>query len=87
MPHLHWESNPVYQEQLDIYDKMLALRQDIIETLGVEQDGWVPVDRWEEVNAAHRQIYEAIMGTMENEKDREDMRLMLPFDDVDSCDT
>ena len=87
MPFLGWESTSGYQEQLDIHDKMLALRQDIVETLGVEQDGWVSVDRWEEANAAHRQIYGAIMETMENEKDREDMKLMWPFDGVHSRDT
>ena len=73
----------VYQEQLDIYDKMLSFRQDIVETLGVEQDGWVPEDRWEEAKEAHQHVYETVMGTMESEKDREDMKMMWPFDGVE----
>ncbi|TPX20163.1 hypothetical protein DIZ76_016051 [Coccidioides immitis] len=72
----------VYQEQLEIYDKMLSLRQDIVEILGVEQDGWVPADRWQDVRAAHQQVYASVMGAMESEKDYEDMKMMWPFDGV-----
>ncbi|KAK2765358.1 hypothetical protein FQN54_008204 [Arachnomyces sp. PD_36] len=69
-----------YQEQLELYDKMLAFRQYLVETLGVEQDGWVPEDRWEEVKKYHQDVYEDIVGAMESEKDREDIKMMWPFD-------
>lgn len=77
------EEMRIYRERLDIYDKMLAVRQDIVETLGVEQDGWVPEDRWEEVKEAHRHIYETVMEAMKSEWDREDMKLMWPFDGIE----
>ncbi|EFW14066.1 predicted protein [Coccidioides posadasii str. Silveira] len=40
-----------YQKQLDLYDKILAFKQDLVETLAVEQDGGVPEDRWEETSS------------------------------------
>jgi hypothetical protein len=82
IPALNSEETRIFEEQLEIYDKMLALRQDIVETLGAEQDGWVPEDRWEEAKESHRRIYETIMATIESEKDREDLKLMWPFDGV-----
>ncbi|EQL31887.1 hypothetical protein BDFG_05791 [Blastomyces dermatitidis ATCC 26199] len=82
IPVLGSEEMRIYQERLDIYDKMLAVRQDIVETLGVEQDGWIPEDRWEEVKEAHQRIYEAVLAAMESEKDRQDMKMMWPFDGV-----
>ncbi|QVM09379.1 hypothetical protein D8B26_004039 [Coccidioides posadasii str. Silveira] len=71
-----------YQKQLDLYDKILAFKQDLVETLAVEQDGGVPEDRWEEVKKSHQCVYEEIMGAMESERNREDIKMMWPFDGV-----
>lgn len=83
IPAMSSEEMRIYKEQLDIYDKMLAFRQDIVETLEVEQDGWVAEDGWEKVKEAHQHIYESIMGAMQDEKDREDMKIIWPFDGVE----
>ncbi|KAM5452821.1 hypothetical protein MaudCBS49596_003128 [Microsporum audouinii] len=69
-------------QQLEIYDKMLIFKQELIDTLGVEQDGWVAEDRWEEVKEARENIYEMSIREIEDEKDREDMKVMWPFDGV-----
>lgn len=69
-----------YEEQLGIYDSMLEFRQDMIETLGVEEDGWVSVERREGVKQAHRYIYETLMAGMESDKDHGDLKTMWPFD-------
>ncbi|EFR01815.1 hypothetical protein MGYG_04815 [Nannizzia gypsea CBS 118893] len=53
IPAMGAEEKSFYKEQLDIYDGMLEIRRDIIEILGVEEDGWVPAERWEEVKKAH----------------------------------
>lgn len=59
---------------------MLDFQQDMFETLGVESGGWVSPERWEGVREAHAYFYETIMDSMEDDKDREDMRRMWPFD-------
>ncbi|PGH13538.1 hypothetical protein AJ80_06288 [Polytolypa hystricis UAMH7299] len=84
IPAFSSEEMHLYREQLDIYDKMLAVRQDIVEILGVEQDGCTPEDRWEEVREAHQHIYiyESVMAAMESEKARQEMKMMWPFDGV-----
>ncbi|OJD13853.1 hypothetical protein AJ78_05724 [Emergomyces pasteurianus Ep9510] len=70
----------IYQERRHVYDNTLAVRQDIVETLGVEQDGWISEDRWRK--EAHQCIYEAVVAAMGSEKDRQDMKMMWPFDEV-----
>lgn len=80
IPPLSPEEMSFYKEQLSIYDGLLEFRQDMVETLGVEGDGWVSEDRWEGVKKAHQHIYENIMAAMENDKDREELRTMWPFD-------
>lgn len=42
IPKMKSDDMRVYQEQLETSDQILAVTQDIVETLGVEQDGWVP---------------------------------------------
>ncbi|KAM5454307.1 hypothetical protein MaudCBS49596_002324 [Microsporum audouinii] len=69
-----------YEEQLDVYNKILEFRQDMVETLGVEDDGWVSENRWEGVKKAHQYFYETIMESMKNDKDREELKTMWPFD-------
>lgn len=34
-----------------------GIRDDVIEGLGTDQDGWVPVDRWEEARQVHATIF------------------------------
>ncbi|OJD20124.1 hypothetical protein ACJ73_08543 [Blastomyces percursus] len=80
VPPLSPEEMSFYKEQLGIYDGLLEFRQDMVETLGVEGDGWVSEDRWEGVKKAHQYFYETIMAAMENDKDREELRTMWPFD-------
>ncbi|EFW19952.1 conserved hypothetical protein [Coccidioides posadasii str. Silveira] len=80
IPALTAEEHVFYKEQLEIYEKMLEFRQDMIETLGVESDGWVCVDRWEDVKRAHAYFFDTLMANMEDDKDREDLRGMWPFD-------
>ncbi|KAF3491941.1 uncharacterized protein GIQ15_01458 [Arthroderma uncinatum] len=80
VPALSPEEMSFYEEQLGIYNGMLEFRQDMVETLEVEGDGWVSEDRWEGVRKAHQYFYENIMAGLENDKDREDLRTMWPFD-------
>nr|KMM72331.1 hypothetical protein CPAG_08628 [Coccidioides posadasii RMSCC 3488] len=80
IPALSPEEMRSYKEQLGIYNGMLEFRQDMVETLGVEGDGWVSEDHWEGVKKAHQYFYKTIMASMENDKDREELRTMWPFD-------
>ncbi|KAK2808028.1 hypothetical protein FQN50_005110 [Emmonsiellopsis sp. PD_5] len=80
IPELSPEEMSFYKEQLGIYEGMLEFRQDMVQTLGVEEDGWVSADRWEGVEKAHRYFYDTIMASMENDKDRDELRTMWPFD-------
>ncbi|KAK2750680.1 hypothetical protein FQN57_002753 [Myotisia sp. PD_48] len=79
IPELSPEEMSSYKEQLDIYDGILKIRQGIVETLGVEGDVWVSVDRWEEVVKSHQRLFESMMEAQEDDKDREDMKTMWPF--------
>jgi hypothetical protein len=85
---LGFEASPAWiearHERLKVYEGMLSVRQDIIDVLGCEGDGWVPTDRWREAEDAHRKVYEYVMSAMDDEGDREDMRIMWPFDGVKS---
>ncbi|EEP78409.1 predicted protein [Uncinocarpus reesii 1704] len=76
------EEKRVYEERLDTYNKFLEVRQDLVETLGVEEDGWTPLDRREETVEAHRQVYEIIMSGLDNDQDRAEMTVMWPFDSI-----
>lgn len=80
IPVLSAEDMSFYKEQLDVYEKTLEFKRDMIETLGVEEDGWVPEDRWDGVKQAHQYFYDSIMASMENDKDREELKTIWPFD-------
>ena len=81
IPALGVQDDAFYKEQLDVYEKKLDFQQDMLETLGgVDSDGWVSSGRWEDVRQAHAYFYKTIMDSMEDDKDREDMRRMWPFD-------
>ncbi|EER42402.1 conserved hypothetical protein [Histoplasma capsulatum var. duboisii H88] len=58
---------------------MPEFSQGMIETW-VESDGWVCVDRWEDVKQAHTYSFDTLMANMEDDKDREDLGRMWPFD-------
>lgn len=45
----------------------------------MESDGWVCVDRWEDVKRAHTYFFDELMANMEDDNDREDLRRMWPF--------
>lgn len=80
MPPLSSEEIHIYREQLELYDKTLAVRQDIVETQGVEQDGWVAEDRWGKTKEAHSHIYGASMAAQESEPEIEkEMKSTWPF--------
>lgn len=81
IPPLSEEDMRLYEKQLDVYEKILQLKRDVITTLGVEEDGWVSADRWEGVRQAHRDIYETVMASMEDDQDREELKTFWPFDD------
>ncbi|KAK2810959.1 hypothetical protein FQN50_002550 [Emmonsiellopsis sp. PD_5] len=80
IPALSAEEEAVYKEQLEVYEKMVEFWRDMSGELGVGGDGWVGVERWEGVRRAHARLFEMVMGNMEDERDREDLRRMWPFD-------
>ncbi|EEH22903.2 hypothetical protein PABG_05114 [Paracoccidioides brasiliensis Pb03] len=84
IPALSLEEMRIHQERLDIYDKMSGVRQDIVEMLGVGQHGWIPEYRWEEVKETHQRIYKAVLATTESEKDRQEIKMMWPFDVIEA---
>lgn len=57
IPEQNFEDAAFYKEQLEIYEKTLDFRQDMADTLGVEEDGWVSPKRWDSVKAAHDYSY------------------------------
>lgn len=69
-----------YEKQLEIYDGMLEFRRDMFEVLGVEEDGWVPAERWKEVKKTHQGFYETLMDNLEDDESRQELRTMWPFD-------
>ncbi|EDN06377.1 predicted protein [Histoplasma mississippiense (nom. inval.)] len=81
IPPLSEEDMRLHEKQLDVYEKILQIKRDVITTLGVEEDGWVSADRWEGVRQAHRDIYETVMASMEDDQDREELKTFWPFDD------
>ncbi|KAM5442588.1 hypothetical protein MferCBS31731_002467 [Microsporum ferrugineum] len=80
IPTMGAEEKSFYEEQLGIYDGMLEFRRDMIEILGIEEDGWVSAERWEEVKKAHQGFYETLMDRMENDESRQELRTIWPFD-------
>ncbi|EQL28770.1 hypothetical protein BDFG_08550 [Blastomyces dermatitidis ATCC 26199] len=42
-------------------------KQDMVETLRVESDGWISVDRWEDIERAHTYFFDTLMASMEDE--------------------
>ncbi|KAI1951730.1 hypothetical protein LOZ57_001142 [Ophidiomyces ophidiicola] len=80
IPALGPDEMSFYKEQLYTYNSMLELRQDMVETLGVEEDGWTSEARWEGVRQTYQYFYENIMANLEDDKQRKEAISMWPFD-------
>ncbi|EGD85443.2 hypothetical protein H112_06345 [Trichophyton rubrum D6] len=80
IPAMGPEERKFYEKQLEIYDGMLEFRRDMFEVLAVEEDGWVPAERWEEVKKTHQGFYETLMDNLEDDESRQELRTMWPFD-------
>ena len=56
----------------------------LIKVLGTDSDGWVPVDRWEEVNRAHKVVFDLALETaregVDDSMSEADLRELWPFD-------
>ena len=55
--------------------------------LGTDEDGWVPAERWDEVRAAHREVFDMALKTAREGDDdiddplsEEEVRELWPFD-------
>ncbi|KAI1925858.1 hypothetical protein LOZ65_002669 [Ophidiomyces ophidiicola] len=80
IPALGPDEMSFYKEQLYTYNSMLELRQDMVETLGVEGNGWTSEARWEGVRQTYQYFYDNIMANLEDDKQREEVISMWPFD-------
>ncbi|KAI1963503.1 hypothetical protein LOZ58_002337 [Ophidiomyces ophidiicola] len=80
IPALGPDEMSFYKEQLYTYNSMLELRQDMVEILGVEGDGWTSEARWEGVRQTYQYFYDNIMANLEDDKQREEVISMWPFD-------
>ncbi|GBF61013.1 altered inheritance of mitochondria protein 9 [Trichophyton mentagrophytes] len=80
IPAMGPEEKEFYEKQLEIYDGMLEFRRDMFEVLGVEEDGWVPAERWEEAKKMHQGFYDTLMDNLEDDESRQELRTMWPFD-------
>ena len=78
-----------HQAQYADLNDALKLKTGIMRTLGVNSDGWVQEDRWDEVRATHAQMYQEWMRTAEEAEARgedsmsvEKARKLWPFNEV-----
>ncbi|KAI6890721.1 hypothetical protein KC318_g14416 [Hortaea werneckii] len=66
-------------EQEDIDKKMGIIR----DAIGISTDGWVSLERYDEVVAAAKDMKTQALGYAENEWEREMIEQHWPFDDFD----
>ncbi|KAF9000330.1 protein kinase subdomain-containing protein PKL CAK Fmp29 [Cyathus striatus] len=61
-------------------DELMEMIQNII---GVSQEGWVPVQNYEEAMVRNKEMKESALARAESEKDRADIATFWPWDDMD----
>lgn len=78
-----------HEKEYKLFEAAQNLRRDLAGLLNSETDGWVPLEEWERVELAHREIFKAMLrAVLENQgmdddepvKDGETLRAIWPFD-------
>lgn len=73
-----------HKKRLFLFETSLMLRNQLAELLGVQADGWVPTELWEEKKLAHKAAFEQLVCDAENDKDSDitvdELKAVWPFD-------
>lgn len=51
------EELTLQQREYGAFDRVQEIKSMLMNSLGVDSDGWVPAERWEEVKSAHKRIF------------------------------
>ena len=72
----------VHQGEMETYKIAQKLRQDLMSILETPSDGWVPTDRWEETEKAHKNAFDVLLQAVQedNSMSEQELRLLWPFD-------
>ncbi|KAL3422795.1 hypothetical protein PVAG01_04542 [Phlyctema vagabunda] len=66
------------------FEHVQKLKVMLMKMLGTDSDGWVPLDRWEEVRRAHKAVFEMALETAREGENasmsEDDVRELWPFD-------
>ena len=64
------------------YVGMRKMKNELVRGLGTDEDGWVPIDRWEEVRKAHSLLFGQWLETaaQTDRMTNEEARTIWPFD-------
>ncbi|KAI9743956.1 MAG: hypothetical protein M1818_002690 [Claussenomyces sp. TS43310] len=83
------EELELHRKEYTSFKHVQELKLTLIQLLNTDSDGWVPIDRWEEVRRAHKEVFDLALETARNGDDdteddplsEEDVRELWPFDD------
>ncbi|KAL4804115.1 kinase-like domain-containing protein [Aspergillus unguis] len=87
LPSLEEQEN--HKKACKLFEAAQQLRTELASLLGIQTDGWVPVDRWEATRLAHRELFDGMLqAVLENEDPNDDepvrdeatLRSIWPFD-------
>ncbi|TGO55213.1 hypothetical protein BCON_0095g00270 [Botryotinia convoluta] len=77
-----------HQEEHQAFQHVQELKLMLVKLLRTDSDGWVPIERWEEVRRAHKEVFDLALATAREGEDdsmtEKDVRELWPFDDCKS---
>jgi hypothetical protein len=81
------EELALHQQEYKSFNHIQELKTTLMRLLGTDEDGWVPAERWDEVRAAHREVFDMALETAREGDDdiddplsEEEVRELWPFD-------
>ncbi|KAF7865797.1 hypothetical protein EAF04_005962 [Stromatinia cepivora] len=78
------EELEIHRKEHKAFQHIQELKLVLTKLLHTDSDGWVPIDRWDEVRRARKEIFNTALETAreeEGELTEEDVKELWPFDD------
>ncbi|KAJ8068370.1 hypothetical protein OCU04_003932 [Sclerotinia nivalis] len=78
------EELEIHRKEYKAFQHVQELKLVLMKLLHTDSDGWVPIDRWDEVRRAHKEVFDTALETAredEGEMTEEDVKELWPFDD------
>ncbi|CAD6441657.1 2dbd963f-b27d-414c-8fdd-fa28553569e7 [Sclerotinia trifoliorum] len=78
------EELEIHRKAYKAFQHVQELKLVLIKLLHTDSDGWLPIDRWDEVRSAHKEVFNTALESAReegSEMTEEDVRELWPFDD------